>query len=139
MMADSDRLSLLTAQIAQQDALVSQVILLVRSTLRGPHKTLRQAMESAIREHFDFDLLYCPGCSQFLPPTRFPRDRSRPSGRYGCCIQCKKDRRLESYWSDPDYHRTQRRAQQFRSGQTVQPRKPVKYTPKSQRKRRHHV
>lgn len=87
------RLIELTRDIRLADRLAGEAILVVRSTRRGRSKTLRQAMEAALRQHFDFDLLYCPVCRTFQDPLNYHRDSAKRSGRCAYCIPCSKLRR----------------------------------------------
>lgn len=125
--------------IAAQDAIISRVLKLVRTSRRASgrlrSKTLRQAIERDIRRAFDYHSIWCPHCADFLPELEFTIDRSRACGRRTLCKYHDKLQRQEHYWEDPEYHRAAARASLLRRGVHKTARKSVDYTPKGKPRR----
>lgn len=47
----------------------------------------------------------CPKCGKTKQTRYFPRDRSRPDGRYPYCSQCNRERSRQYYWAAPEKYR----------------------------------
>ncbi len=78
-----------------------------------PGRTTRDLMVEALRDAIGEDevLRSCPRCGVTKPVSEFPRDASRPSGRFPYCKTCNRAHVAA-------YHQAQHARQQQRSGNT---------------------